>query len=378
MRVIMTGGGTGGHVNPAIAIANTIKRNDPEAEILFVGTERGIENKLCKAEGYPIKHVDIIGFRRSLSLRNIKAAYLAAVSPIKAKKLVKEFKPDIVIGTGGYVCWPVLVAASRLGIPTAVHESNAFPGVAVRKLRPYVDRIWLNFKESAEHLDASDKIRHVGNPLRSSFGDISREKARDELGITGKYDFYILSYGGSMGAERVNDACLELMARFGLENKKVFHQHATGAIEWEAAREKFKELGLSDKENLVLSEYIYDMPKRMAAADIVISRAGAMTVSELAMMKKTSIMIPSPNVTNNHQYKNAKVIENMGGTVLIEEKEMANGADRLINEVSALISDPEKMKRMGEAISHFADLDANKLIYEDIKELTKGREKSKK
>ena len=301
MRVIMTGGGTGGHVNPAIAIANTIKRNDPDSEILFVGTERGIENKLTAAEGYPIRHVEIRGFRRSLSLSNIKAAYLAFVSPIKAKKIVKEFKPDIVIGTGGYVCWPVLVAASKMGIPTAVHESNAYPGVAVCKLQPYVDRIWLNFEESAKHLSASEKIAHVGNPLRTSFGSVSREEARKKLGIEGKYDFYILSYGGSMGAEKVNDACLELMRDFGLENEGVLHQHATGSIEWKAAKEKFKELGLEKKENLVLSEYIYDMPLRMAAADIVISRAGAMTVSELAMMKKTSIMIPSPNVTNNHQ-----------------------------------------------------------------------------
>ncbi|MBE6539031.1 MAG: undecaprenyldiphospho-muramoylpentapeptide beta-N-acetylglucosaminyltransferase [Ruminococcaceae bacterium] len=369
MRVIMTGGGTGGHVNPAIAIANTIKRNDPDAEILFVGTARGIENKLTLAEGYPIKHVEIQGFKRSLSPKNIKAAYLAFVSPMRAKKIVKEFKPDIVIGTGGYVCWPVLVAASKMGIPTAVHESNAYPGVAVRKLQSYVDRIWLNFEESAKHLTAKEKIRHVGNPLRTSFEGMKREEARKQLGIDGKYDFYILSYGGSMGAEKVNDACLELMRDFGAKNEKVLHQHATGAIEWEAANEKFSEFGLGGKENLVLSEYIYDMPLRMAAADIVISRAGAMTVSELAMMKKTSIMIPSPNVTNNHQYKNAKVISDMGGTVLIEEKDLHDG--RLMREVEALMNDTERRQSMGEAISHFADLDANKIIYEEIKKLIK-------
>ena len=372
----MTGGGTGGHVNPAIAIANTIKRNDPDTEILFVGTERGIENKLTAAEGYPIKHVEIRGFRRSLSLSNIKAAYLAFVSPLRAKKIVKEFKPDIVIGTGGYVCWPVLVAASKMGIPTAVHESNAYPGVAVRKLQSYVDRIWLNFEESAKHLTAKDKIKHVGNPLRTSFGSVSREKARKELGIEGKYDHYILSYGGSMGAEKVNDACLELMRELGRDNVKILHQHATGAIEWEEAKAKFKDFGLEGRENLMLSEYIYDMPLRMAAADIVISRAGAMTVSELAMMKKTSIMIPSPNVTNNHQYKNAKVIADMGGTVLLEEKELTDG--RLKKEVEKLLSDEDKRRRMGDAISHFADLDANKLIYEEILKLVKSEVKSGK
>ena len=364
MRVIMTGGGTGGHVNPAIAIANTIKRNDPDSEILFVGTARGIENKLTAAEGYPIRHVEIKGFKRSLSLSNIKAAYLAFVSPMRAKKIVKEFKPDIVIGTGGYVCWPVLVAASKMGIPTAVHESNAYPGVAVRKLQPYVDRIWLNFEESAKHLTASDKIKHVGNPLRTSFGSIGREAARKKLGIDVKYDFYILSYGGSMGAEKVNEACLELMRDLGKNRDDILHQHACGAIELEAALAMYKDFGLEGRENLMLSEYIYNMPLRMAAADIVISRAGAMTVSELAMMKKTSIMIPSPNVTNNHQYKNAKVIADMGGTVLLEEKELIGG--RLKKEVEGLLADAERRKSMGEAISHFADLDANKLIYEEI------------
>lgn len=370
MRVIMTGGGTGGHVNPAIAIANTIKRNDPEAEILFVGTERGIENKLTAAEGYPIRHVEIKGFKRSLSLGNIKAAYLAFVSPIRAKKIVKEFRPDIVIGTGGYVCWPVLVAASKMGIPTAVHESNAFPGVAVRKLQPYVDRIWLNFEESEKYLTASDKIRHVGNPLRTSFGAIGYEEARKKLGIDGKYKYYILSYGGSMGAEKVNEACLALMRDFGKERTDVLHQHACGSIELEEASAMFQNYGLAGRENLVLSEYIYDMPLRMAAADIIISRAGAMTVSELAMMKKTSIMIPSPNVTNNHQYKNAKVIADKGGTVLLEEKKLDDGV--LKREVEALLSDSERRERMGEAISHFANLDANKLIYEEILRLTGG------
>lgn len=369
----MTGGGTGGHVNPAIAIANTIKRNEPDSEILFVGTEKGIENKLTSAEGYPIRHVEIQGFKRSLSPKNIKAAYLALVSPKRAEKIVKEFKPDIVIGTGGYVCWPVLVAASRLGIPTAVHESNAYPGVAVRKLQMYVDRILLNFEESAEYLTAKEKIMHVGNPLRGSFGICDRDEARKKLGISDEYKYFILSYGGSLGAEKVNEACIGLMDTYCRKHPEVLHLHATGAIEWEEASRQFREKGLDKCPNIKLVEYIYDMPLQMAAADIVISRAGAMTVSELAMLGKTSIMIPSPNVTNNHQYKNAKVIEDMGGCVLIEEKNLSDG--RLENEVSRLIGDAKLRAGMGEAISHFADLDANKLIYEEVRRLVRGREK---
>ncbi len=364
----MTGGGTGGHVNPAIAIANTIAENEPGSEILFVGTEHGIENKLTAAAGYPIRHVKIAGFKRSLSLKNIKAAYLALVSPMKAKKIVREFKPDIVIGTGGYVCWPVLVAASEMGIPTAVHESNALPGVAVRKLQPYVDRIWLNFAESEKYLSAKDKILRVGNPLRGSFGTIERDEARKKLGIEGKYEHFVLSFGGSLGAERVNEACLEFMRDYVKTHPEVYHLHACGSIELEEATKMYREYGLENCENAKLVEYIYDMPLQMEAADVVISRAGAMTVSELAMRKKASVMIPSPNVTDNHQYKNAKTLADKGATVLLEEKDLADGV--LEGVVSELLSDSEKRRKMGEAVYAFSCPDANKVIYEEVKKLT--------
>ena len=371
MRVIMTGGGTGGHVNPALAIANTIAQNEPGSEILFVGTERGIENKLTAAAGYPIRHVKIAGFKRSLSLKNIKAAYLAFVSPMKAKKIVREFKPDIVIGTGGYVCWPVLVAASKMGIPTAVHESNAFPGVAVRKLQPYVDAIWLNFAESEKYLTAKDKILRVGNPLRGDFGTVERDDARKKLGIDGKYEHFVLSFGGSLGAEKVNEACLAFMRDYVKKHPEVYHLHACGSIELEEATKMYKDYGLEDCENAKLVEYIYDMPVQMEAADVVISRAGAMTVSELAMRRKASVMIPSPNVTDNHQYKNAKALADKGATVLIEEKDLCDGV--LENAVSSLLSDGEKRRRMGEAVYSFSCTDANKVIYEEVKRLVSAR-----
>ncbi len=371
MRVIMTGGGTGGHVNPAIAIANTIAENEPGSEILFVGTERGIENKLTKAAGYPIRHVKIAGFRRSLSLKNIKAAYLAFVSPMRAKKIVKDFKPDIVIGTGGYVCWPVLVAASKMGVPTAVHESNAFPGVAVRKLQHYVDRIWLNFAESEKYLTAKDKLLRVGNPLRGAFGTVERTEARKKLGIDGKYEHFILSFGGSMGAEKVNEACLGLMRDYVKEHPEIYHLHACGSIELEEATKMFREYGLDRCENVKLVEYIYDMPLQMEAADLVICRAGAMTVSELAMRKKPSVMIPSPNVTDNHQYKNAKALSDRGATVLIEESSLSGGT--LENAVSELLSNDGKRAEMGEAVYSFSCADANKVIYGEIKKLVRDR-----
>ena len=230
MRVLITGGGTGGHVNPALAIANTIKQNDPDAVIAYVGTKRGIENKLVPKAGYPMYYVDVKGIKRSLSPSNIKAAYLALTSPIKAKKIIREFKPDIVVGTGGYVSWPVVKAASQMGIPTALHESNAIAGVAVKMLQKSVDRIYLNFEKTGESLSCDRaKLMKVGNPILGGFSSMTREEARKKLGIPDKYKYVILSYAGSMGAEKVNDAVLCLMREFTSKHPEVYHIHATGS-----------------------------------------------------------------------------------------------------------------------------------------------------
>ena len=379
MRVLITGGGTGGHVNPALAIANTIKQNDPDAVIAYVGTKRGIENKLVPKAGYPMYYVDVKGIKRSLSPSNIKAAYLALTSPIKAKKIIREFKPDIVVGTGGYVSWPVVKAASQMGIPTALHESNAIAGVAVKILQKSVDRIYLNFEKTGESLSCDRaKLMKVGNPILGGFSSMTREEARKKLGIPDKYKYVILSYAGSMGAEKVNDAVLCLMREFTAKHPEVYHIHATGSIELELCTSQFKEMGLDKCENIELCEYIYDMPVRMAAADITINRAGAMTISELAATGKCSIFIPSPNVAENHQYKNAKVLSDAGAAALFEEKELTDGAKPLIEEVEKLLSDGgEKLRaERSEKIRQFAVSDANKLIYNDLVKLAQsGRNK---
>lgn len=379
MRVLITGGGTGGHVNPALAIANTIKQNDHDAVIAYVGTKRGIENKLVPKAGYPMYYVDVKGIKRSLSPSNIKAAYLALTSPIKAKKIIREFKPDIVVGTGGYVSWPVVKAASQMGIPTALHESNAIAGVAVKMLQKSVDRIYLNFEKTGESLSCDRaKLMKVGNPILGGFSSMTREEARKKLGIPDKYKYVILSYAGSMGAEKVNDAVLCLMREFTSKHPEVYHIHATGSIELELCTSQFKEMGLDKCENIELFEYIYDMPVRMAAADITINRAGAMTISELAATGKCSIFIPSPNVAENHQYKNAKVLSDAGAAALFEEKDLVDGAKPLIEEVEKLLSDGgEKLRaERSEKIRQFAVSDANKLIYNDLVKLAQsGRNK---
>ncbi|MBQ4354993.1 MAG: UDP-N-acetylglucosamine--N-acetylmuramyl-(pentapeptide) pyrophosphoryl-undecaprenol N-acetylglucosamine transferase [Clostridia bacterium] len=378
MRVLITGGGTGGHVNPALAIANTIKQNDPEAVIEYVGTKKGIENKLVPKAGYKLHHVEVQGLRRSFSPANLKAAYLAMTSPHKAKAIIEEFRPDLVVGTGGYVSWPVVKAAADMGIPTALHESNAIAGVAVKMLQKYVDRIYLNFEKTGETLSVEkEKLMKVGNPVMGGFTSLTREEARAKLGIDEKYKYIILSYAGSMGAEKVNDAILCLMKEFTAKHPEVYHIHATGSIELELCTSQFKELGLDKCENIELCEYIYDMPVRMAAADLTINRAGAMTISELAITGKASIFIPSPNVAENHQYKNAKVLADAGAAGLFEEKDLTDGAKPLIAEVEKLLSEEGEAVRaeMREKIRQFAVPEANKLIYNDLCALVKNHKK---
>lgn len=367
MRVLMTGGGTGGHVNPAIAIADTIKAHIPTAEIAFVGTERGIENKLVPAAGYKLYHVDVRGFRRSLSLSNIRAAYLAFTSPMAAKKIIREFRPDVVIGTGGYVSWPLLVAASKLGVPSAVHESNAVPGLTVKRLVPYVDKIFVNFAVTGEKLGAPQKTMHVGSPLRADFGEIKKADARAKIGLETECDKYIVSFGGSLGAERVNQAVLELMRDYLSSHPGTYCIHATGASGYAETRAAFEAAGLDKCKNIELTEYIYDMPMRMAAADLIISRSGAITLSELALAKKASILIPSPNVTDDQQYKNAKVLADANAAVLIRESELDVG--RICRETAAVLESPTRMRELEENISAFAVPNANELIFDEILKL---------
>jgi len=369
----MTGGGTGGHVNPAIAIAGSIRDNIPGSQIEFVGTSRGIENKLVPKEGYKLHHVEVQGFKRKLTPYNIKSAWLAFTSPMKAKKIIKEFKPDLVVGTGGYVCWPLLKAAASMGVPTAIHESNAIPGVAVRMLAKYVDRIYVNFDATADALGEAykDKIVKVGNPIKPAFASLSYSEARKTLGIDGKYTHFLLSCGGSMGAEKVNDEMLAFMRDYTRHHPELLHVHATGAIEYEAATAKFREYGLEDCENIKLLEYIYDMPTQMAAADVVVSRAGAMSLSELAILHKCCVLIPSPHVTDNHQYKNAKVLADRDAALLFEEKELTDA--KLTDALAGLLADDAKRAKMAENIASFALPDANRSIFNDLCRLAKSK-----
>lgn len=366
MRVLMTGGGTGGHIYPAIAIADTIRAKNPDAEIEFVGVARGLEKKLVPAAGYRIQYVKITGFDRHNPLKNIRTAFYMITSRFQAKKILKEFRPDVVIGTGGYVSWPLLREASAMQIPTAVHESNAIPGRAVLQLEPHLDALMLNFEEAAKKLKHPEKAVVVGNPLRRAFDSMDRASARAELGIPSDA-FVIVSCGGSQGAPGVNAAALELMRGYTSHHPEILHYHATGTRHYADFRARFDAAGLSSCKNLILTDYISDMPLKMAAADLMITRAGAMTVSEISRSGKCCIFIPSPYVAEDHQYKNAKVLADGGAGFVLRESELKDGA--LIRLVEKIQSQPQLRHEVEKKVKHYALCDANDRVYQVIASL---------
>lgn len=367
MKIVFCGGGTSGHVNPALNIAEEIKKRIHDCEIMFIGTKRGIESTLVPKHGYSIEFVEVSGFSRRLTLSNIKAAYRAVTSVSKAKKIIKRFGPDLVIGTGGYVSWPTVKAASKLGIPTLIHEQNAFPGVTTKMLSRYADKICISFEGSKKYFDpvCEGKMVLTGNPI--TVDNITYEDARARLGIAPD-EPYILSYGGSMGARTVNEVSFEIMERLSVP-KKIRHTHAIGRVEFAKFYAIAKQKGFYDCPNLQISEYIYDMPLRQAAADVIICRAGAMTLAELAIKAKASVLIPSPHVTEDHQYKNARLLADAGAAIVHRESELdVNG---LVREVEELLSNPNKRRRMETAITEFAMPDSVKIIADNALSLVK-------
>ena len=372
MRVLLCGGGTAGHVNPALAIAQTIQKNSPSSEFAYVVTKNGIENKLVPYKKYEI---NIRGIKRAISISNLKTAFLTLSSIQKSKAIIKDFKPDIIVGTGGYACYPVICAGKSMGIKTVVHESNAVPGKALKMLEKKVDRIFLNFKETEKYFECKQKLIYSGNPIREGFGILDRNEIRRRLGI--KEKFIVLCYGGSLGAKTINEGAIQLIENLIKDDKNIRFIWASGKKEYGKMYYEIKDKGYDRIKNLEFSEYIYDMPVRMAAADLTINRAGAMTVSELAMTGKAAVFIPSPNVAENHQYKNARVLYDEGAAALFEEKELTDGAKKLIAEVERLLSPEGDAIRaeMGEKIRQFAVKDANKLIYNDILNLIKNKKK---
>ena len=374
MNVIFTCGGTGGHINPAIAVANMMKERHPDINILFIGAKGHMEEKLVPQAGYELKCLPGSGLSRKLNLdgikKNVKAVknVLAAVG--ECKKIIKEFNPDVIIGTGGYASFPALYAGSSLGIPTCVHESNAVPGVTTKMAANRASRVLVSFPESAQYYRNKEKVEVVGMPVRKEFILTGKEEAKAQLGLDSRP--VVVSAFGSLGARQMNFAVADM---FKLEKEDRFpfqHIHATGSFGWEWMPEHVASLDVDVHGNngIDMREYIYNMPTVMAAADVIISRAGASTCNEIGASGTPSILIPSPNVTNNHQEKNARILEGHGATIVITE-DQCNGKV-LYNTVQQLLEDHDRRKAMSAAVRDMVVLDSAERICDLIEHLAQG------
>lgn len=367
MHILFAGGGTAGHINPALAIAGHIRKKHPDAHISYIGTPDKLEAKLVPEMGYNFRTISVAGFQRKISLenigKNIVAAGKALTSSIAARKILKEIEPDVVIGTGGYVSGPVLREAVKLGIKTAIHEQNAFPGVTTKMLAPNVDAVMLAMPDAQKYLKLSKKPYITGNPVRSELLNITREQARAKLGIDNESPL-ILSFGGSLGAMRINQAVSGLIKWHNGTNK-FYHIHGTGKSGYSDFVATLSDISLSEK--IDVREYISDMDVCMAAADLIICRAGAITLSELLACGKPAVLIPSPYVAENHQFHNAMTLKRIGAADIIEEKDLTD--ERLIEVVSNLIENKPRLEAMSNAARGGAIMDANERIYEIIMQL---------
>ena len=374
MKFLFTCGGTAGHINPALSVAGKLRELMPDAEILFVGAEGQMENELVSREGYEIKAIKITNLSRSLSLSAIKHN-LATVKNVlfstsAARKIIKEFKPDAALGTGGYVCYPVLKAASSLKVPTAVHESNALPGLTTKLLAGTVDKILVGFPESRDKYKKPAKVEVTGTPVRTDFTRYTKARAKEELGLPADKPL-LLSVWGSLGAGFINSLMPEFIRR--VMQKPFFTLlHATGKRGFQNVIDGLRRQDITEPESrdIHVMEYIYDMPRAMAAADLVICRAGASTLSELAILGKPAILVPSPNVTNNHQERNAEVLEQSGAAMLLNEDELTT--EILLAKASELLQDPERLEKMSEAMKKAGNPKATDRIAEVILELAEN------
>ena len=357
MRILFCGGGTAGHVYPNIAIAETFRRNLPNVKMAYVVTPNGIENELVQLKKYV---VDVVGLKKVFSLKNIEFCKKMIAATRECKKIINEFRPNIIIGTGGYATYPVVLAGYKLGVKTVLHESNLLPGKTIKSLEKRADRIFINFDESSVYFKEKEKLVRTGNPIRQRYYTLNKEEARQLLGISEKH--VILCFGGSLGAEKINNAAIEVVDNFVKHREDAMLIWATGKRDYDRVKLKLQEMGLWKNKNLRVFDYIDNMPEILSASDIVVCRAGAVTISEVALCGKCTVFIPSPNVANNHQFENAKMLFDKNAAVMLRENEIF----RLTDEIKELIENTQKRKILEKNIRSFALPDANKLIFEEI------------
>lgn len=369
MKVIIAAAQTGGHINPGIAIANKIKEENKNARIMFIGTTRGLENDLVPRAGYELKTIEAHGINRKISITNIKNMFKTLKGLNEAKKIVKEFKPDIVIGTGGFICGPVLMAAKKYKIPTMVHESNAFPGVATKLLSKRVDTVLVGFEDAIKRLPNTKKIVVTGTPTKIKKVNLSKsqkEKMIDELGLNKELPI-VLIFGGSQGAKSINSTLIDIIKNKTNANYQIIW--ASGPRQYDVIKDNLKELkiDINKIKNVKILPYIYNMEEMMNLADIIISRSGAMTITEIAITGKPAIFIPFPFATENHQEYNARVLVNQGAAKIILDKDL--NAEILSTTLNEMLKDKNELLKMSKNASKVAISDVEGKIYEEIKKL---------
>ena len=370
-KMIFTCGGTAGHINPAIALAQLAREKEPTVEILFVGAERGLEKDLVPKAGYHFRTVHISSFHRSFKPHEIKHNLISACnllrSPREARAILREFQPDVVIGTGGYASFPLVKAAAKAGIPTAVHESNLVPGLTTEMLEPFATRIMVGFESCRKYYKHPQKVAVTGTPVREDFFALTKAQAKEQLGVNDGRPL-VVSFWGSLGASGMNQQMVDFLALEAA--KEPFHHiHAAGSGNLTALKHALKERGvvLSEHPALDVREYIYDMARVCRAADLVICRAGASTISELTALGVPALMVPSPYVTNNHQEKNARALEESGGAVVLLERECSGQA--LFQAASGILRDEERRAEMERSMLSLGIRDAGERIWQTVLEI---------
>ncbi len=370
MRVIIAAAGTAGHINPGISIANKIKKENPNSEIIFIGTNRGLENDLVPKAGYKLERIEAYGLGKNM-VKNFKTF----TGFFQAKKIIKKFKPDIIIGAGGYICGPVILAGHRLKLPTMLHESNAFPGKATKMLAGITDTILISFEDARNRIPKAKKVVLTGTPIQvnnKKIGENQKQELIRELKLEEDKPV-VLIFGGSQGAKKINEAVIELIS----QNKNLDYQIilSAGEKQYENVIKELKDknIDISTNKNIKIFPYIYNMGEVEKLSDVLVCRSGAMTIAEISILGKPAIFIPLPNVSNDHQTYNAKALESINAAKIIKNDELTG--KNLDNMIKNIIADKYNLKLMGENAKKIAITDAEDRIYREIEQLLHKRGK---
>lgn len=369
MRAIIAAAGTGGHINPAITIANKIKEEEPDSEILFIGTFTGLENDLVPRAGYKLKQIEAYGLLAELTISNLMNFIRTQLSVKDAKEIIEEFKPDVVIGTGGYVSGPVVFMAKRRGIPVLIHEQNAFPGVTNKILGRHADKIAVTFDEARNYFKYPERVVKTGNPIRKQILEVNKTLAYNKLNINPSKPF-ILSFGGSGGQKKLNDCFFEIIKNYKSDDNYQLI-HVTGNRMYDSFMDRVNKERVTIDKNIMIKPYFYEMPEALNIADLIVTSAGAISLAEISAVGVPSILIPKAYTAENHQEYNARVFEEHKAGILILEKDIT--AELLYNNMMNLIKDKEKLRSMSVNSKRLGDVDAARKIVDQIEQLIKKK-----